>query len=311
MKKTSLLTMAVAPMLLGAPMALNADSVTTDPVGFVKLELEPGLQTLGMPMVKAAVAAGLVESSDGSSVTMASEIAAELSGGSYYLEVVSGEDSPWVGDRFEITGVDGSTVSIDSSASSNTVDLGSIDLADHSVVIRPHVTLREAFPAEEMNEGDQILVFNRDTGGFDVTTLEADFFTGELDWAQDVVLRPGMGFFYRNTSEETASITNLGEVRTNNFRQPLGQGLNLVAEGHPLDASPSSRLMNEENGFQAGDQVLVFNRGTGGFNVATYEEDFFSGDLAWNDDSDLFSAAGSVFIRKGTADPDYEAPRNF
>lgn len=302
--------MAVAPMILGMPLASMAQSVTTDPVGFVKVDLQPGLQAVGLPMVNPAVAAGLVASNDASSVTMAADVGT-LPAGDYYLEVVSGEGvAPFVGDRFEVTGSAGAVVSIDAAASGNTVDLGTVDLTGYSVVVRPHLKLSEAFPPLEMTEGDQVLVFNTESGGFNVITLEDDIFGGGLSWAQDLVLSPGLGLLYRNVGV-ASSVVNLGEVRMNNFRQPLDAGLNLVAEGHPVDNSPSSRMMTAANGFESGDQILVFNPESGGFNVVTLEEDIFSGSLAWTNDTTLFAAGGSVFIRKASADASYEAPRTF
>jgi hypothetical protein len=309
MKKSSFLALALAPMILGTPMAFG-ESVSTDPVGFVKIDLDPGLQAVGLPMVKPAVAAGRVASSNASSVTMEAEVGS-LPAGAYYLEVVSGAgEAPWVGDRFEVTGSAGAVVSINTTSPRNTVSLGSVDLAGYSVVVRPHLTLNEAFPPAGLTEGDQILTFNPDTGGFNVVTLEDDIFGGGLTWQENLVLNPGLGMFYRNVGA-AKNVVNLGEVRMNNFRQPLGQGLNLISEGHPIDSSPSSRQMTAANGFEAGDQILVFNPGTGGFNVVTLEDDIFGGGLVWQDDSNLLVANASVFVRKTSADPDYEAPKTF
>lgn len=310
MKTKSLLAMAVAPMILGMPLATMAESVTTDPVGFVKISLEPGLQAVGLPMVNPAVAAGRVASSNASSVTMEAEVGT-LPAGAYYLEVVSGSgDAPWVGDRFEVTGSAGAVVSIDAASSRNTVALSSVDLTGYSVVVRPHLTLSAVFPPAALSEGDQVQVFNPGTGGFDIVTIEDDIFGGGLSWTQDLVLSPGLGFFYQNVGS-AGSITNLGEVRMNTFRQPLAAGLNLVSEGHPVDNSPSSRAMTGTNGFEAGDQVQVFNPATGGFNVVTLEDDIFGAGLVWTDDSSVFQASGAVFIVKGSADSGYEAPRTF
>lgn len=310
MKKSSFLALAVAPMILGVPLASQAQSVSTDPVGFVKVELNPGLQAVGLPMVKPAVASGLVASNDGSSVTMSADVAA-LPAGEYYLEVVSGEGTaPWVGDRFDVTSASGAVVSIDTASERNTVALSSVDLTGYSVVIRPHWKLSEVFPPNEMTEGDQVQLFNSGTGGFETVALESDIFTGELAWTQDLVISPGMGFFYQNAGV-ASSVSNLGEVRTNNFRQPLDAGLNFVAEGHPVDNSPTSRMLTADNGFEAGDQIQIFNSDTGGFNTVTLEEDIFTGELAWTSDADIFAPNSAVFILKGSQDSSYEAPKTF
>jgi len=314
MKTKSLLAMAVAPMILGMPLASMAESVTTDPVGFVKINIAPGLQTVGLPMVKPAVAAGLVASSDSASVTMASDVGT-LPSGAYYLEVVSGsENAPWVGERFDVVGSSGSVVSIDASSVRNTISLSTVDLSGYSVVVRPHITLNDAFPAGEMTEGDQVLLFDSSTGGFGVVSLDHDIFSGELAWGENVILAPGVGLFYLSNASAEMDIINLGEVRMNTFRQPLVAGLNFVSEGHPVDNSPDSRFLTAANGFEANDQIFVFDRSSGGYSVFSLEEDIFSGELAWNvpgADPTVFKANATTFILKGSADLNYEAPRTF
>src|SRR5690606_7898299 len=116
---------------------------------------------------------------------------------------------------------------------------------------RPHLTLAEAFSPSEVGVNDQVLIFNSATGGFDTYTLTPDIFGGAATWQrggqnQDAfVLAPGVGVFYRNSSGTATEVVSLGEVRTNHFRQPLGAGLNLVAQGHPVDSSPDSRMLTQ------------------------------------------------------------------
>lgn len=323
MKKSSFLALALAPMILGAPMAVHAQSVSTDPVGFVKLDLQPGLQAVGASLLNPAVAAGAVASSDANSITLDGTHTLETSldaGTAYYVEVASGDT--WEGERFEVdvAGSSGSTLAV-SASSNNTVSLGAADLSGHSVRVRPHVTLAQIFPPEDLTAGDEVLIFNPSTGGFESYTLSEDIFGGPNFWDRggnqnDFVLAPGQGALYRNTGAATELTTVLGEVRTNSFRQPLGEGLNHVSEGHPLDNSPNSRMMTEANGFELGDEILVFNPGTGGFEGYTYSEDIFGGPNFWDrggdqSDTPFIVADGSVFIRKGQADPNYEAPKTF
>src|SRR5690606_11118847 len=107
MKKSSFLALAIAPMILGAPMAVQGQSVSTDPVGFVKLNLEPGFQSVGAAMVQPAVAAGLFSGTTADVITLdgTHDLTAVLdSGTAYYVEVTGSDaiDPPWIGDRFDV-----------------------------------------------------------------------------------------------------------------------------------------------------------------------------------------------------------------
>lgn len=324
MKKSSFLALAVAPLILGAPMAAQAqESVATDPVGFVKLTLEPGLQAIGASLVNPAVAAGSVASNDGSSITLEGEVGT-LAAGAYYVEVAG--DGVFSGDRFEVnaSGTAGSTIAIDAASPNNTIDLGSIDLTGYSVRVRPHVTLGQVFPADELSIGDELLILDPATGGFGTYTLTQHPLTQEINWSRqganqdDLVLAPGQGALFRNSSSATVELTTvMGEVRTNHFRQPLMAGLNQISEGHPLDNSPESRMMTADNGFELGDEVLVFDPTTGGFQTYTLTQHPLTQEIGWtragvnHDASEIFLADKSVIVRKQTADPDYEAPKTF
>lgn len=346
MKKTSLLALALAPMILGTPMALQAqdESVTTDPVGFVKLTLEQGLQTVGAAMVRPAVAAGTVASSDATSITLEAEIAGLNADTAYYVEVsapkgAAAGDDAWLGDRFDVdvAASSGSTLVIDVANDRNTIDLSSVTgLAGYSVVVRPHVTLDYLLPPSELqagdgNTGDQVLFWNRADNAFEIHTLEegVEFLEIPDRWASggqatgDRVIPPGEGFFIRRRGSATTLLTNIGEVRTNDFRQPLGLGLNLISEGHPIDNSPATRLFTADNGMQpgdgnTGDQILVFSEGS--FDIYTFEEgvEFLEIPDAWRsggevyDTAELLAADGAVFYRKrGEAVSDYTAPQTF
>lgn len=338
--KKLLLAVALAPFALGFSMANAQTEVTTDPVGFVKIDLQPGLQTVGAAMVNPAVAAGKVASNNGSSIVLESEVGALDAERSYYLEVTEGGDGAFVGDRFEVASISGSTVAVDSASGRNTVDLSVADLTGYNVVIRPHVTLSQLLPTDQLHAGDavtgdQVLFWDTASEAYEIHTLtEGVEFLGIPDaWqadggvvTNDRVIAPGEGFFVRRRGEALELLTNIGEVRTNDFRQPIALGLNLIAEGHPLDNSPASRLMNSDLGFTAGDaatgdQILVFNPGTGGYNIYTYTEgvEFLGIPDSWQgdggvvvDSEDLFAADGSVFFRKrGNAESDYTAPATF
>lgn len=337
--------MALAPMILGAPLASMANtSATTDPVGFVKLTLEPGVQSVGISLLNPAEIAGLVESNTASTVTLAGAHSVEealVAGTAYYLEVASGD--LWEGERFEINvaGSSGSTLAIVDS-SRNTVNLDSINLADHSICVRPHMTLAQVFDKSKLTgsassgTADQVQLFDVTSQQFVTYFLHRDAFTQVQTWRQigggstsfdNLVIPPGTGaFFRRNGPVPVELVTVLGEVRTNAFRQPLGAGRNLVSEGHPLNNSPANRFMTVANGFTASsssgtaDQVEIYDSATGQFATYWFHNDPFTqvqtwrriGDGSTNHTQTVITAADkAVFIRKLSADPHYEAPKTF
>ncbi len=105
MKKSSFLALALAPMILGAPLAVKAESVSTDPVGFVKTGLASGFTAVGVNMVKPAAFSAKVDSKSGSTITLTA--APTLVGGAkYYVEVA---DGALEGDRIDVASVSGAT----------------------------------------------------------------------------------------------------------------------------------------------------------------------------------------------------------
>src|SRR5690625_1026631 len=269
MKKSSILALAVAPLVLGASMAVQAQSVSTDPVGFVKASIPAeGAATVGVSLVNPAVAAGIVASNTADSITLEGEVGS-LENGSYYVEVTGESDSgdALVGERFEVTSTSGNTISLDAGSALNTIALGADELVGYSVRVRPHVTIGQVFPVDELSTGDQLLLINPDAS-FTTYTLSANPFnpaivqwttTGGVDVSNNIIA-PGEGFVFRNSSSSAVELTTvIGEVRMNNFRQSLVEGLNSFAAGHPVDASPNSRMMTADNGFEVNDQILILN----------------------------------------------------
>lgn len=337
--KKLLLAVALAPFALGFSMANAQTEVTTDPVGFVKIDLQPGYQLVGAALVNPAVAAGRVASSDGTSITLESEVGVVLeSGVAHYVEVTGGGDGAFTGDRFEVTSISGSTINIDAGHARNTVALSVASLAGYNVVIRPHVTLAQILPTDMLQAGggttgDQVLFWDRSAGGgaggYSVHTLTAgipgvipdSWQSGGVN-TNDRVIAPGEGFFVQRRGDAISLLTNIGEVRTNDFRQPIGLGYNLIAEGHPVDNSPASRMMTSELGFQAGggttgDQILKFVDGE--YQIYTYTagipgvipDSWQSGGVS-ADTSEIFDADGAVFfLKRGSAELDYTAPKTF
>lgn len=279
-------------------------------------------------MVNPAVAAGTVVSNTTSAITLQSALPALTATTAYYLEVTAGPgEAPWVGERFEVSvaGSSGVTVAIDTTSPRNTRALTGVDLAGYNVKIRPHMTLAQVFPPALIAAGDQILAFNRVTGGFYVYTRLVAVGPLPNRWDRggnqnSRVIAPGEGLFFRNRGTVGVELfTNMGEVRTNEARQPLAAGLNHVAQLHPVDSSPASRLMTGDNGFIAaavdGDQIHTFDPVGGGFATISYLPAVGPLPIRWMRGTDnvtateLFGAGGSFFVRKRrAADPNHTVP---
>jgi hypothetical protein len=341
--KKLLLAVALAPFALGFSMA-NATSVTTDPVGFVKINVQPGLQTAGVSLVRPAVAAGRVASSNGTSITL--EGAVELPAGAHYVEIVKGEGSAdFVGERFEVQSASGNVITVNTGSARNTISLNGVNLKGYSVVVRPHVTLAHAFgdasnpiltSATSATNADQVMLYNQQTNGFDIYWFRQDpFNAANKEWrllGQNAsengrVIAPGTGTFLLRRGTSAAELVMLGEVRTTDrFRQNFAPGLNLIAEAFPLDHSPVDRWFNSDNGFRAAtssasaDQIQVFNAQAGGYDIYWYRQDPFNANnkewrlLGQNTSSSLaklMKADRAVFVLKREGDNAYEAPRTF
>jgi hypothetical protein len=155
-------------------------------------------------------------------------------------------------------------------------------LAGHRAVVRPHVTIADAFgpasqcllhPAATHESADQILLFDRATGGFQTYYPHRDLRSGTSEWRRvgaigrmdDSIIPPGTGLFVHRRASQETDFVMLGSVRTQDFIMPLEAGYNLVASPHPLAGALSGVHLTSANGFRAAeqadeaDQILVFN----------------------------------------------------
>jgi uncharacterized protein (TIGR02597 family) len=330
MKKTFLLTLAVAPMILGAPLASMAESVTTDPVGFVKSPVAVNSFTLvGVNLLKPAVYAAGVESTTSNSITVThadADIAAVLGSGSYYVEVTSGGSE---GDRIDVASASGNTITLNTGASHNTLGDASSISAGSTIIIREHLTfaglaagLDNLVPGNESSSADRILTF--EGGGF-VTHFYApdeNWYTddGEFTVVNDKVIPPASGvLFYAHQSGDRSGLElmTLGEVRTNDVVRPMVPGFQIVSTGFPMDLSPSDLVWTDEfftagNDSSSADLILTFD---GAF--ITY---FLAPDNNWYSDdgeftvvtgAELLGAQGATLVYRNTADPDFRIANQY
>ena|GEM_PF-1445921 len=220
--------------------------------------------SVGVPLVRPAVAAGIVESVDSGGITIVNGEGTPqtftrnlLEGSSYYLEVVShrdGSSSTALGHRFEIdesaTKAQSAGKVVLGDSHLNTLEKSNLAIiVGHRVVVRPHWTLAGVFgtgTASSLNsainpaEADQVYfstakglsVFYFRDG---VSPQWRSLATGPVN--QDgAIIPPGVGVFFKR-QKNGATFTVVGEVRAGRFvRSPVSSG-QLIVSGFPVSAS--------------------------------------------------------------------------
>ena len=228
----------------------------TEPEGWTVTGLEICCRTYNNPYQRESVFTGTVTAVNGQNLAFAANDNLALlltSGGSFYLEVVSGDHE---GQRFDIVSTTGNTVTLanDGNLHAPTAPFNTLTgpppagLAGDRIAIHRHWTLGETFPVSGLgasgsqSTADQIQVFAG--GAWTIYWLydanDADPLTARWVDAADagmadqgaVVMPPGQGAFFNNKTAVT-SIMAYGEIRTNDFVRPHAPGNNLVGGGYP------------------------------------------------------------------------------
>ncbi len=272
------------------PSAHAVSTQATEPVGFMRYQASPGLQTIGFPLMNAAVFSGEVTSVGADHLEVASgsrmpAVGARLDAkAAYYLEFTAGfeGDATFVGERLELdvartrdAANPSTSVRLLPGNARSTLHVLPTTLAGYRFVIRPHVTLASAFgtggtcplrAGRTTANGDQVNLLQN--GSFQTYLFQADARTGAGHWvkfpeatpADNLPVAPGTGLFLRRVAGGTVTFTHLGAVRTHAFMQPLEAGYTLASEGFPVASSFATRAMTEANGFAAGANASAADR---------------------------------------------------
>ncbi len=246
----------------------------TETEGWWETGLELCCRTYNNPFLRSTVFTGTVGGVSGQTLDLAGsagpvDLATLIGGGSYYLEVTSGDNE---GQRFDVVSATGSSVTLandsdlfENEAPYNTVkDAPAASLAGDRIVLRRHWTLGELFPAasftgtDDFSTADQVQLFAKNQWViywlYDDGVLAPRWVKqgGGYSDQSAAVLAPGQGMFFNNR-HTVQSILAYGEVRTNRFVRPLITGSNLISGGYPLDQSPANTAngwtMTAANGF--------------------------------------------------------------
>jgi len=315
------LAVAVYPFIFLELTAADPGSAVTNPLGFVRITAEAGkLTPIGISVVNQPLGGGTIEAVDGDKITLNVELSVPGVKPSY-LEITD-QGSSFVGDRFDVISVNGTTVHMDLSPNSHSTIRGSLpdSLVGATIVYRNHVTLGQL--EDWLPEGSEF-VRSFFSGSADSLTLYRDGLTVQYHYslsgvwsrtgvsdASGVVLEPGQGLlFYRQAAADDLVFIVPGSVRTNDFRQNFRKGVNLLATGYPVDVSFEDRGFIKENGFRASffmaqaDQVLLY-ADDGAF-ISYYLRDASN----WGEPFGfLFDATSAVFLQKQEDDFNFFSP---
>lgn len=248
---------------LTAGTALGQDAASV--VGVVSYPVgEYRMIPVGVPLMRPAVAAGVVEAVDSEGITLVNAegvrqtLASVLQpGSSYYVEVIrhrEGVASDAIGHRIEVdervsAAQASGKIAVEDSALNTLIKNNLASIVNHRIVIRPHWTLATVFgtgatagmnSATSPAEADQVY-FSTAKG------LTVYYFRKgtEPQWRSlatgpanqdNAIIPPGVGVFFKR-QKSSATFTVAGEVRSGPFvRSPVSSG-QLLAPGFPVSAS--------------------------------------------------------------------------
>ena len=250
MKKLNV-TLAI---LVAAVMAGNAQTtVTSEIVGYHTKTISPGLNSVGLPLLKSDLVKTTATSVSGNSVSLSGEtnFGAKLNAAkSYYIEVYSGNLK---GDRFDVD-VAGSIIAanggvlLNPTSGNNSMPSASIgtNLDNQVVAVREHITLADldtylGTPAVGNNsislsdgvgftEGGSLIFYNKKADGTWKRVGNSSDFSSK-------VVPPGAGVYIKKIGS-AVTLTQFGTVRENDFARPLTTQLSLIAPAYPVDRTP-------------------------------------------------------------------------
>jgi len=248
------LNLSLAILALAA-MSVNAETVTSGIVGYQTKTISTGLNSLGLPLLKPDLLKTAVTSVTGVAVLLSGEtnFGAKLNAAkSYYIEVYGGTSK---GDRFDVDvtatiAAANGTVVLNASSANNTMPTSSIGTAlnNETVAVREHILLADldsylSTPAVGNNsislsdgvgftESGSLIFYNKKADGtWKKVGNSADF--------SAKIIPAGVGVFIKKYGT-AVTLTQVGNVRENDFARPLTTQLSLVAPAFPVDLTPAN-----------------------------------------------------------------------
>lgn len=284
MKKSNLIAVLA---LAASPAFLHAQTTNySEIVGYQKSTLAPTkFLGVGISLLNPSVVTGIVSSKSGNVLTLSSASnlgnLLEANNSAYYLEVSSPTNSPNLGDRFEVDlaatkNSNNNTITLAASPR-NTADASSASLAQGTgVIVRKHVTFDQirssitgTLKGDDNSQANADTIFLHNGISFVPYWLGSDLQSwlsnDDPDDHRYDVVAPGQGIlFYKNSG--SATLTSVGTVRPNDYKQVLAKGFQLSAPGFPRAYSPVTLGGSINQGWSNGDKIYVHN----GIGFTTY-----------------------------------------
>lgn len=321
--------LAVIPFALLSFFNLSkAVTVSTDPVGFITLDLPPEQMTaVSIPMLNSSLHSGVIYEVNGSTVidnnaTWASDQFATKDSNlnpTHYIEITDHTDNTQVGAIYEIIESDGDAKSL-------TIGDDATALNGASYTIRKFRSLSEVFGESETSElssgssSDADIIYKIGAGGqWEIYYIQvAPVFAGGNGWrklgdirtdASDVSIFPDEALIIKRRSAGEVKMTLTGSVKTSPSKTPITRGFNLVSLSYPVDVTLSdSNLLQADDpdgllGLKSGsttdaDRIYIIDDGT--FKIYYYQvAPIFAGGNGWRALGDIRTDAAGTTISAG------------
>jgi uncharacterized protein (TIGR02597 family) len=316
------IALAASIALLAAP-AFAQTTATTDPVGFITLNVtagsvgSPAYAHLGLGLTRSVSYQGSAETSTGAQTTIVDNEAVWVdnqfngAAGAFYVEITSG---PGAGTTYDIAGTAGATKTLTLAQ-----PLAASIVNGASFKVRQHWTIGSVFgPLNEsglqggaLATADQILIWNGT--GFD-TYYYKTVGLGGTGWRsststsidkQSQIIYPEDGLVLKRIPQTQVDIVLMGAVKTGVSSYPVVLGYNYLANvcAAPMTLASSGLFTSDPNTGVVGgalgtaDQVLIWN-GTG--YSTYYYKTVGLGGTGWRSSSSTSADASSVSIPVGS-----------
>ena len=292
--------LAAAVSLVGS-LYSQAQTVTTDPVGFVSVSVPAASDAaLGAPLARASEYQGVIQSISGSQITVAGTpgwVASQflyVSGSqpkTYYARIDSGVREGLIG---TITANDATsiTITIPTGDDLSGVLTSALNTTGDSISIAPYwtlATLISGIPA-----GTQVLTYPTNTAGVNLAAAATYVYTG-TNWQQgatimnDVILPPMQGFTLRNNSASPIVVSITGSVPMSTHRLIVRTLAASTKQDQRIffNSPVPETIGNTGLGTAAGDQLLIIDNSTTGKNKANSVTLTWSGTKWFNGGTDV------------------------
>jgi uncharacterized protein (TIGR02597 family) len=320
--------MAACALLASAISVCAQTTATTDPVGFITLNVtaasggNPSLSFKALGMTRPVEYQGSAETVGTNSLTdneaTWSDNQFNGANGSFFVEIVTG---PGMGTIYDISATSAANKRITLAQ-----NLAGNVAAPVTFRIRKHWTIASVFGAanegglasgDEASVADQILRY--DAGAYKAYYYQvAPAPAGGTGWrsatdafadAGNTVIFPDEGVIIRRTQATALNLVLLGAVKMGQTSIPIFQGVNILGNTYAAPITlQSSQLYtgNATTGLFSGDevstsdQVLLWN-GSGYTTYYYQTAPAAAGGTGWRSGTDVFSDAGATSIPVGSA----------